>query len=697
MTPTLEPAHLALISLQEEWLKATQLAISRKLTQRRPAHDHRAQLEHLREEAMAAKRDELAAYAAQLHTVHSQASAISGGGVPDPRAPYFAHMRLRTDSEVRDLLLAEHGLTDPALQVVLLDWKTSPLAEVFFSYAPGETYEIEAAGRTLRGVLEARHVLEFRAGELAGIRGEGFSLERDEGGGWRVVAENFHPALAAVSNDIGAKVRTISRLALDPEQKQVVDSDDQRAILVLGEAGCGKTTVALYRLARLLRESAARRAANPRAVVIVPTQGLKRLSRTLLDELSVEGVLVHTFDEWVVRATRGMFPGLPERLSTDAWPAVIRVKRHPAVRLALDKIKTHAHEGSRHKKKKHRAAVSRHDLQEIFGDRQMLEEIVSGAAGELSREHIPQVLEHTNVQFSRRAEDQYRHVDARLRQAVDGRDLDDGTPTENAGTIDVEDLPVLIELNRLRTGSDTTPSGELPRYSHLVIDEAQELSPLELSSLRGAQRPDARVIVAGDFRQQTDPTAYFRGFDRTMAELGHAQHQSVELRNLYRCPAEVTRLGNAILDPSQSWTEALSGAVLYSRPANACHRAIAINDALTALGKRVPSVMTAIICRSRENARALHSQLQQGICPRLILDGEFDFEPGIHLTDVSQVKGLEFDLVIVPDADPRSYPDAAEARRSLYVAITRASSQLWLMSIGPPSPLLAPFLMRVGR
>ena len=58
------------------------------------------------------------------------------------------------------------------------------------------------------------------------------------------------------------------------------------------------------------------------------------------------------------------------------------------------------------------------------------------------------------------------------------------------------------------------------------------------------------------------------------------------------------------------------------------------------------------------------------------------------MTEVAQVKGLEFDYVIVLDVDSTNYPDTPAARRALHVAATRAVHQLWMMSVGTPSPLV---------
>jgi DNA helicase-2/ATP-dependent DNA helicase PcrA len=72
----------------------------------------------------------------------------------------------------------------------------------------------------------------------------------------------------------------------------------------------------------------------------------------------------------------------------------------------------------------------------------------------------------------------------------------------------------------------------------------------------------------------------------------------------------------------------------------------------------------------------------------LVLSGEFGPHRGIDVTTVEQVKGLEFDYVIAPDATARDYPEESASRRAMYVAATRARHQLAMACVGEPSPLL---------
>ncbi len=82
--------------------------------------------------------------------------------------------------------------------------------------------------------------------------------------------------------------------------------------------------------------------------------------------------------------------------------------------------------------------------------------------------------------------------------------------------------------------------------------------------------------------------------------------------------------------------------------------------------------------------------------PRLrrIRHYEFSFRPGVEVTEIRQVKGLEFDYVVLIDVNASTYPVDDESRHLLHIGATRAAHQLWLMSSGPPSQLIPAWLRR---
>ena len=116
-----------------------------------------------------------------------------------------------------------------------------------------------------------------------------------------------------------------------------------------------------------------------------------------------------------------------------------------------------------------------------------------------------------------------------------------------------------------------------------------------------------------------------------------------------------------------------------------------LSDALRRLAEEEPLASVALLTPSPEASDEYFSGLSGGDLPRLrrVENQEFSFTPGIEVTEIEQVKGLEFDYVIVVDASAEQFPDSSLARRRLNVAATRAIHQLWVTCVGTPSPLVA--------
>jgi DNA helicase-2/ATP-dependent DNA helicase PcrA len=113
-------------------------------------------------------------------------------------------------------------------------------------------------------------------------------------------------------------------------------------------------------------------------------------------------------------------------------------------------------------------------------------------------------------------------------------------------------------------------------------------------------------------------------------------------------------------------------------------------ESLRALCAAEPLASVAVISRTPEQARVFAEGLRQAEVPntRLVAEQDFPFKPGIDVTDVRQVKGLEFDYVVLVEVTQQSYPDDEESRHLLHIAASRAAHQLWVLSSESASPLL---------
>ena len=593
--------------------------------------------------------------------------------LPDFASTCFAHMRIQNrGSAPLELFLGNQTLLRE--EVSLIDWRHAPLSAVFFGTREGASYEVESDGRLLEGTLIEHSLLRFDGDLLCEVERPNVRLRRSHGG-WGAEELEHRRLLDPGRGSVQASPFAVE---LDPVQRRAVEHAAGRPLLILGEAGFGKTTVAMHRLAHLEKNTNNDRA---RAVVLVPTEGLRRLCELVLDRLEVRRVDVETFDGWVAGQARKLFARLPAENSDDTSVATIRLKRHPALRDALPAF------ARRPRKPGGRAprTTVRDDLLNLFGDRDLLARVVDAAAGEIPASAVGQTAEHTRIQFSRTTEQEYEGAADEVLATVDGLAIDAGTPMGDAQTIDAEDFPVLFALHHLRTGRDKTRRGSLARYDHVVVDEAQELAPLELELVGRAVRAGGTLTVSGDQNQQVDDTAYFRSWSAAMDELGAGDYEQITLEESYRCPDEITALARGLLTTPAPVT---GDAIVRTALASECHLCAFLIDQLNALLDADRAATVAVVCRNAAVARQTEKNLGRGLYTKLGLDGEFDFKPGVVVTCVAEVKGLEFDYVVVPDASAAVYPDKPEARRALYVAITRTIRQLWLATSGNWSPLI---------
>ena len=164
------------------------------------------------------------------------------------------------------------------------------------------------------------------------------------------------------------------------------------------------------------------------------------------------------------------------------------------------------------------------------------------------------------------------------------------------------------------------------------------------------------------------------------------------LETSYRCTRPIVEFGHAVLGPlapTQAPTATKGGApISRSLFSSEMHASIVVAETLSDLLTREGSAQVAIIAREDQTAERLHASLRHQLPVRLVLDGSFSFKPGVDITSVPHVKGLEFDYVVIPDASDRTYPDDPASRRMLHVAATRAIHQLWILSQNDWSRLL---------
>ena len=229
--------------------------------------------------------------------------------------------------------------------------------------------------------------------------------------------------------------------------------------------------------------------------------------------------------------------------------------------------------------------------------------------------------------------------------------------------------------------------GRSRTYGHAVVDEAQDLSPMQARML--ARRcPAGSMTILGDIAQGTGVWAR-DDWDDLLQYLPDPAGQRVEeLRLGYRAPGQVLDLASRLLPviaPNLAPTESIRRGRTAPELVRVDSAHVASETARRAAGLLALHHSVAVIAPSAllENVRdALHNSIAD------LGDADRDgLDHPVTLLSAANVKGLEFDAVVVVEP-ARIVDDAPRGLRLLYITLTRPTQHLTIVHAEPlPGPL----------
>jgi DNA helicase-2/ATP-dependent DNA helicase PcrA len=260
--------------------------------------------------------------------------------------------------------------------------------------------------------------------------------------------------------------------------------------------------------------------------------------------------------------------------------------------------------------------------------------------------------------------------------------------------IDLEDDALLLRAWQLRVGPLLDRDRRPLSYRHIAIDEVQDFSPLEVRVLLDCLDDHQSMTLAGDTQQHIIDGGGFTSWQSFFSQLGIEGTAVDTLRVSYRSTREIANFAMAVLgdlreDDEPPMTTRSGPPVELFRFTDHGACVAFLTEALRDLTKHEPLASVAVLTPSPILSEMYYQSLARtdlgGL--RWVREQDFNFTPGIEVTEIDQVKGLEFDYVVLIEASMGHFPDNPSARRLLHVGATRAIHQLWLTSVGTPSRL----------
>ncbi|MET8045321.1 ATP-binding domain-containing protein [Micromonospora sp. NPDC005215] len=272
---------------------------------------------------------------------------------------------------------------------------------------------------------------------------------------------------------------------------------------------------------------------------------------------------------------------------------------------------------------------------------------------------------------------------ARGSRSIDVEDEAEGG--EILGVTDLIDADRLLERQEEADRLTTAQRAAADRtwaFGHVIVDEAQELSPMAWRLLM-RRCPSRSMTIVGDVAQ-TGALSGTPSWADALAPYVARRWRLTELTVSYRTPAEIMAVAADVLaeiDPALRPPRSVreSGVPPWDRTvpderlaaelvAEATREATALTEGR--LGVLVPAG------RVDELGSAVTAAL-----PEAAVGEHPELESRVVVLTVAQAKGLEFDSVLVVDPD-RMVAESPRGRSDLYVALTRATQRLGILRAG---------------
>ncbi|HEY2691213.1 MAG TPA: ATP-binding domain-containing protein [Streptosporangiaceae bacterium] len=592
---------------------------------------------------------------------------------------------------------------DPDGSPVVIDWR-APVSRPFYRASPADPMG-----------LARRRRFGFSGAELTAYEDEVFPAAG------RGPATTGPAAAGVAAADVAASRIMIEEIerprsgpmrdivaTIQPDQDDIVRAGADQTVCVQGAPGTGKTAVGLHRVAYLLyayRE----RMSRGGVLVIGPNRAFLAYIRNVLPALGeLDVTQLSVTDLLATLPVRGTDPEPAARIKGGARMAEV-LRRALWLQLAGPAEAIMLVRGSR------RWRVATHELAALV-DELRERGVRYGTGREMLSHRIAHVI-LTRMEAAGEACDDRTHEAVRRTRPVRAA-VDAIWPKADPARLVFRLLsdPVLLAAasegllepaEQAAIGWDRPPRGlgsarwspadavlldeardlieRTPSLAHVVVDEAQDLSPMECRAI-GRRCATGSATVLGDIAQGTTPWAT-SSWPQLLTHLGK---QDAGLRILdtgYRVPRQILDFASRLLSqiapglaPASSVRQDV-GSLEITAVTGAMDGALAAAcaDALDRPG-------SAAVIAADDQVAGLCGILGRAGLAHAVLDGASESQQ-LTVVPVTLAKGLEFDQVIVVEP-ARIAAGEARGLHRLYVALTRAVSRLTVLHAEPlPAPL----------
>ena len=622
------------------------------------------------------------------------------------KSPYFARIDFKFDDEdeFEKIYIGRSSLRKNSYQeMYVYDWR-SPIASVFYRFMTGEAFYDAPCGR-VTGELNLKRQYEIKNGKLE------YFFDSDV----QIVDEFLRQLL---SQNTTAKMKAIVE-TIQHEQDVVIRDMENDLLMVQGVAGSGKTSIALHRAAYLMYQGLQTKLSANNIMIISPNSIFEQYISNVLPELGEDNVISSVFEDILSELLNGRKiqsrnDFLENLIVNSKYKEIsrnsIEFKTSSFFREILDQFLIDIprqwiefedvyYEG--------KCVVSGQILKDkILGrpetplgikleqlEDYILEQIFGTGKGRghkeeknLIKQEIQKfikidIVELYKILFSNEAYFYSLLQNSNLSQNI--KNIWKYTKENlEADSLYYDDAIAIAYLYLKIYGTN-----KYKNIKQVVIDEAQDYYPLQYE-IFNLLFSNAKFTILGDMKQTLAKKEDISFYEQIQKILNKKKSSLIMLDKSFRCT-------NEILNFSLKFIEQSSQIKSFNRNGDSPKVYIADNSEIF-IDEIVKEInlcqekgfqSICLICKTEKNSTYLFNKIKHKLDIQLIKNGSVSDLQGVFILPVYMSKGLEFDTVLICDADSQNYHDEDD-KNLLYVACTRALHKLSLFCENEVSPLI---------
>lgn len=634
------------------------------------------------------------------------------------KKPYFGRIDFLSDgsNNVSKIYVGKttiHGINN---EIVTTDWRT-PICSLYYDSDLGKTSYSVSSG-LVHGDLKLKRQIIIEDGELVDVLDTNL-VSNDE---------LLQPYLSINADN---KMKTIIA-SIQKEQNEIIRKPISENIIVQGVAGSGKTSVALHRIAYLVF-NLEKKINSSQFLVIGPNQYFLNYISSILPELETEPVEQQTYMNLIIKLTN-------EKLTLDTHNTLFNQEKEQEEHKRIQAFKTSLEYKEaldcfmrEYLSKGIVLEGFKIDDEEIYSVDEIKRMLFSGVKSypnfdsacryfvDNFKNNIDEIYNKLNQKYREIYTSNLSKDDPTRKEAVSRSTIlnnlikNDGVKllknyfkklqlsplntyklfVSNLGLytnkltdiellklqkstlqilkkrkVTFEDLPSLLHINNLLCGCNQ-------KYSHIVIDEAQDYGLFHFDALKETF-PNSTFSIYGDLAQSLYSYRSIKDWESVATEIFNNNCSILNLNKSYRTTIEITNNANKVLrqmDLTEAEPVIRHGKKIsfgdFAKSDD--YKIVKINDWLNKGYKTI-----AIICKTDKEAENIYNSLsKRGIDITHIKANDANYNGVVFVLTSALSKGLEFDAVMINDASNKVYDENnMDDMHLLYVAETRALHEL---------------------